>query len=227
VQTTPGTPGHLPVWFSQFKCMNQPAELGAILTAFRLTSEGFRRFESYCAHNFRILDSACRSAKPRSRRYTLSCGGIRHWLASLVAVLVAGVACGRIETRTLRVLPIPEGADFPGVEQAVLIERYVTVKKNGTWVMRNCEAVLYITSLAAADASPEDLHAHVRGHWTVEHLQWLRDVVWHEDKSLIRTRNAPQVMSALANLVITAFRIQGVTRYAEETRRNAQNPHPK
>jgi hypothetical protein len=31
-------------------------------------------------------------------------------------------------------------------------------------------------------------------------------------------------MSALANLVITAFRIQGVTKYAEETRRNAQNP---
>ena len=32
---------------------------------------GVRRFKSYCAHNFRILDSACRSAKPRSRRHTL------------------------------------------------------------------------------------------------------------------------------------------------------------
>ena len=31
-------------------------------------------------------------------------------------------------------------------------------------------------------------------------------------------------MSALTNLVITLFRIQGVTRYTEETRRNAQNP---
>jgi hypothetical protein len=40
VQTTPGTPGPLPVWFSQFKHMNQHAELDAILTAFRLTSEG-------------------------------------------------------------------------------------------------------------------------------------------------------------------------------------------
>jgi hypothetical protein len=83
---------------------------------------------------------------------------------------------------------------------------------------------LYLTSLAAADASPEDLLAHIRGHWTVEHLHWLRDVIWREDKSPIRTGNAPQVMSALTNLVITAFRIQGVTRYAEETRRNAQNP---
>jgi hypothetical protein len=32
---------------------------------------GVRRFKSYCAHNFRILDSACRSAMPRSRRHTL------------------------------------------------------------------------------------------------------------------------------------------------------------
>jgi len=40
--------------------------------------------------------------------------------------------------------------------------------------MRNCEAVLYITSLAAEGTTPEDLLAHVRGHWTVEHTHWLR-----------------------------------------------------
>ena len=40
VQTIPGTFGHLPAWFSQFKCMNRPGKLGAILAAFRLTSEG-------------------------------------------------------------------------------------------------------------------------------------------------------------------------------------------
>jgi hypothetical protein len=36
--------------------------------------------------------------------------------------------------------------------------------------MRNCEAVLYLTSLTSAETIPEDLLAHVRGHWTVEHL---------------------------------------------------------
>jgi predicted transposase YbfD/YdcC len=146
------------------------------------------------------------------------------WENTPVAAATIDTARGRIETRTIRVLPVPHGLDFPHAEQAILIERYVTVKKNGQWVMRNCEAVLYITSLTAADASPEDLLAHVRGHWTVEHLHWLRDVIWNEDKSLLRTGNAPQVMSALTNLVITLFRIQGVTRYTEETRRNAQNP---
>jgi hypothetical protein len=58
----------------------------------------------------------------------------------------------------------------------------------------------------------------------VEHLHWLRDVIWHEDQSLLRTGNAPQVISAITNLVITLFRLQGVTGYAAETRRNAQNP---
>ncbi len=146
------------------------------------------------------------------------------WENTPAAAATTDTARGRIETRTIRVLPVPAGLDFPGAQQALLIERYVTIKKNGQWVMRNCEAVLYITSLTAAGTAPEDLLAHVRGHWTVEHLHWLRDVIWNEDKSLIRTGNAPQVMSALTNLVITLFRIQGVTRYAAETRRNAQDP---
>ena len=90
--------------------------------------------------------------------------------------------------------------------------------------MRNCETVLYITSLDAAQASPAGLPAYARGHWTAEHLHWLRDVIWREGKSTLRTGNAPQVMSALTNLVITLFRLQGVTKITAETRRNAQNP---
>ena len=45
-----------------------------------------------------------------------------------------------------------------------------------------------------------------------------------EDKSTLRSGNAPEVMSALTNLVITLFRLQGVTKITAETRRNAQNP---
>jgi predicted transposase YbfD/YdcC len=146
------------------------------------------------------------------------------WQDTPVAAATVDTARGRIETRTLRVLPVPEGVDFPGAQQAVLIERYATIKKKGAWVMRNCEAVLYITSLTATEASPDDLLAGARGHWRVEGLHWLRDVIWKEDASLLRTGNAPQVMSAITNLVISLFRIQGVTKYAAETRRNAQNP---
>jgi predicted transposase YbfD/YdcC len=146
------------------------------------------------------------------------------WENTPVAAATSEITRGRVETRTARVLPVPEGTDFPGAQFAVLIERYVTIKKDRQWVMRNCEAVLHITSLPDADASPEDLLAQARGHWKVEHLHWLRDVVWDEDKSLIRTGNAPWVMSAIINLVITLFRLQGVTKFTEETRRNAQDP---
>ena len=95
--------------------------------------------------------------------------------------------------------------------------------RSGQWRTR-CEAVPYLTSLAADEATPEDLLAHVRGHWRVEHMHWLRDVIWNEDKSLLRTGNAPQVMSAITNLVISLFRIHGVTSYTAETRRCAQDP---
>jgi len=40
VQTLPGTLGHLPAWFSQFRCMNRRGELGTICAVFCLTSEG-------------------------------------------------------------------------------------------------------------------------------------------------------------------------------------------
>ncbi|MCA1675838.1 MAG: ISAs1 family transposase, partial [Actinobacteria bacterium] len=132
------------------------------------------------------------------------------WTDVPITAATIDVARGRIETRTLRVLPAPPDLDFPHARQVALIERYVTIKKNGQWVNRNCEAVLYLTDLAHDQTSPADLLAHIRGHWGIEHLHWLRDVIWNEDKSTIRTGNAPQVMSALTNLVITLFRLQGV-----------------
>lgn len=146
------------------------------------------------------------------------------WENTPVAAATSEISRGRIETRTIRVLPAPPEPGFPGASQAILLERYVTIKKNGRWVMRNCEAVLYVTSLDASQAPPADLLALVRGHWTIEHLHWLRDTAWNEDKSTLRTGSAPQVMSALTNLVITLFRLQGVTKITAETRRNAQNP---
>ena len=69
--------------------------------------------------------------------------------------------------------PPPGGTGFEDARQAVLIERYTTYKKKGQWLTR-AEAVLYITSLGAEETTPEDLLAHARGHWRVEHAHWLR-----------------------------------------------------
>ncbi len=145
------------------------------------------------------------------------------WETTPVAAATAEVSRGRIETRTIRVRPAPAGTGFEDARQALLIERYTTYKKKGKWHTR-AEAVLYITSLSADETAPQDLLAHVRGHWRVEHAHWLRDVIWKEDKSLIRTGNGPQIWSALASLVITLFRIHGVTSFTEEARRCAQDP---
>ncbi len=145
------------------------------------------------------------------------------WENTPVAAATSEISRGRIETRTIRVLPAPQDTGFADAKQALLIERYVTYKKKGQWHTR-AESVLYLTSLAGDETTPEDLLAHVRGHWSIEHTHWLRDVIWKEDKSLIRTGNGPQVWSAVTNLVITLFRIHGVTRFARETRRCAQDP---
>ena len=48
----------------------------------------------------------------------------------------------------------------------------------------------YVALLAVALASPAGLLACVRGHWGIEHLHWLRDVICGENKSTIRTGNA-------------------------------------
>jgi predicted transposase YbfD/YdcC len=111
------------------------------------------------------------------------------WESVPVAAATTEIARGRIETRTVRVLPAPAGTGFEGAAQAVLIERYTTQKKKGLW-RTSCEAVLYLTSLSADDTTPQDILAHVRGHWRVEHEHWLRDV---DAGGQFATRRVPSV----------------------------------
>jgi predicted transposase YbfD/YdcC len=124
---------------------------------------------------------------------------------------------GRRELRTIQVLPTPPGLRFPHVGQVFLIERTVTEKGKTSY-----QAMLYVTSLTADQASPADLLAYVRGHWTVESLHWVRDVVFAEDASQVRTGNAPRVMATLRNAVISLLRIAGTTNIAAALRHNAR-----
>jgi len=122
---------------------------------------------------------------------------------------------GRITTRTIQVLPAPEDLPFPHVKQVLLIERYVT-DLHGNPV--SAVAALGVASPAPEQVSAAGLAWHVREQWAVESLHWLRDTLYQEDKSQVRTRSGPRIMAALRNLAICALRLFGRTDVTEATR---------
>jgi predicted transposase YbfD/YdcC len=122
---------------------------------------------------------------------------------------------GRITTRTIQVLPAPDDLPFPHVSQVFLIERYVTGLRGEPI---SAVAALGITSAKAEQASPPDLARYVRQQWSIESLHWIRDSLYQEDKSQVRTRNGPRIMAALRNLAIGALRLAGRADITEATR---------
>ena len=116
---------------------------------------------------------------------------------------------GRDETRTIQVLPAPDGL-FPHAAQAFLIERYV--RDPGTGGLRSAVAALGITSRAAArGGTPEALALAARGHWETEALHHVRDVTMKQDAQHLRAGTSPQVTASLRNTAITALRLTGFT----------------
>lgn len=96
--------------------------------------------------------------------------------------------------------------DFPYIAQVARVERVRQLIKSG----KSCETeVIYlITSLSPEKANPQRLLALNRGHWEIENrLHWVRDVVFGEDLSQIRTGSGPRVMATLRNLAISLIRL--------------------
>jgi predicted transposase YbfD/YdcC len=122
---------------------------------------------------------------------------------------------GRITTRTIQVLPAPDDLPFPHVSQAYLIERHVTGLDGKPL---SDVAALGVTSLTAARADPARLAGFVRGQWAIESLHWLRDTLYREDQSQVRTRSGPRAMAALRNLAIGALHLAGRHDTTEATR---------
>jgi len=122
---------------------------------------------------------------------------------------------GRITTRTIQVLPAPEGLPFPHASQVFLIERHVT-DLHGRPV--SAVAALGVASPEPGQAGPADLARYVREQWSIESLHWIRDTLYQEDKSRVRTRSGPRAMAALRNLAIGALHMAGRTDITEATR---------
>jgi hypothetical protein len=144
------------------------------------------------------------------------------WAQTPIAASVVDRAHGRVTTRTIQVLPAPADLPFPHVNQVWLIERYVTAT-DGTPL--SAVAALGVTNLPADIAAPERLASLVRNHWGIESLHWLRDTVYREDDSTVRTRSGPRVMAGLRNLAVGAHHLAGRRDITEASREAGRIMH--
>ncbi len=77
---------------------------------------------------------------------------------------------------------------------------------------KTVETVYAITSLPPERAGPEQLLALSRAHWGIENrLHHVRDVTCREDQARAHTGNAPQILAAFRNTVLTLIRRLGYT----------------
>jgi predicted transposase YbfD/YdcC len=138
--------------------------------------------------------------------------------AAVSSVSAVSTDHGRRVRRTIKAAPAPAWIEFEGAAQVAQLRR--TVTRNGK---KTVEVVYLITS--DRDADPATLAAQVRSHWEIENrLHWVRDVTYLEDKSLIRTGNAPRVMASLRSLAISLLRLDGHPNIAAANRHHARDP---
>ena len=87
------------------------------------------------------------------------------------------------------------------------------------------ERAYAITSLPPGRADAARLLELWRGHWGIENrLHWVRDVVFGEDLSQVRTGSAPQLLAALRNLVAGMLRLCGVKNISAALRHYSWKP---
>ena len=138
--------------------------------------------------------------------------------ARIPAVSSVSTDHGRRARRTIKVALAPAWIGFDGAAQVAQLRRTVVTKGKKT-----IEVVYLITS--DRSVSPETLAAWVRRHWHIENkLHWVRDVTYQEDRSLVRTGNAPRVMASLRSLAISILRLDRHTNIAAANRHHARDP---
>ena len=115
---------------------------------------------------------------------------------------------GRLEVRRLWASTALDGySDWPGLAQALCVEREVTRLNTGE-VRR--ERAYAVTSLRPDQADAGALLRLWRGHWGIENrLHWVRDVGFGEDRSAARAGSVPQTLAALRNTAIGLLRAHG------------------
>lgn len=85
------------------------------------------------------------------------------------------------------------------------------------------ETAYFISSLSPKTPAPV-FNEGIRSHWAIENsLHYVKDVTFKEDASKIRTKNAPQNISLLKNIVINIFRKNNYSNMAQAIRLTAND----
>jgi predicted transposase YbfD/YdcC len=122
---------------------------------------------------------------------------------------------GREEQRLVQVVTVKDLL-FPHARQVLRIQRRRREIGAKQW---STETVYAVTDLTAEQATAAELATWARGHWTVENtVHWTRDVVFGEDASQVRTRNAPAVLASIRDLIRGALHLAGHTNIASGRR---------
>src|SRR3954463_3618949 len=92
-------------------------------------------------------------------------------------------------------------ADWPGLKAVLAVETIRGIPGRGKVT---AEIRYYLSSAALA---PEALAAAIRNHWRVENgLHWVLDVVFREDDSRVRERNAARNLALLRKIALNLAR---------------------
>ena len=132
-------------------------------------------------------------------------------------------AHGRLEERTLTASSLlNDYSDWPGLRQVFKLERRFTTLATGTVYH---EVQYGLTSLTAAEASPQRLLEIVRSEWGIENgLHYRRDKTFQEDQTRMTRPAMGRAMACINNLVIGLFNRQGFANHAQARRQFDADP---
>jgi predicted transposase YbfD/YdcC len=125
---------------------------------------------------------------------------------------------GRKEQRTVKTYKVSDyiKMNWPKAQTLVYVKRQRIIKRR--------KAVSYSYYLSSISVKAKEFAIGIRHHWGIENrLHYVKDVTLKEDKSKIRSGNAPAILSLIRNLVINIARCNGENRIKKYMRQCSGN----
>jgi predicted transposase YbfD/YdcC len=145
------------------------------------------------------------------------------WATIPVVDLTHDKGHGRIESRAVKLTSVTAGIGFPQARLAIQITRRRRSLTSRKW---RTETVYAITDMTYREIRADQIADAIRGHGGIENrLHWIRDVIFAEDHSQIRTGADPAVMAILRNLTVSLHRLAGAANIAATCRHVSRHPN--